>query len=446
VTAAGTFVGDLRIVLRGRDFRRLFATRLSSQFADGVFQVGLASLFFFSPERAATPVAVAIALSVSVLPFTLVGPFAGVFLDHWRRRQVLLAANLVRAVLVVAVAVLVGADVVGLWLYGLVLLCLSVNRFFLAGIGASLPNVVPSNELVMANAVSPTCGTLAALLGGAFGYLLRRTLGAGDSTDAIVVLASAGIYLLAAWSSTRMHPDLLGPEKDGGPDGEVRRPWHDLRSAVVGVLHGLGAATVYVWERKPAAHALLAIGAHRFAYGVTTLAIVLLSRNRFNSPDDVDSGLALLASIFAASGLGFGAAALVTPLATQRLRPSTWIVVCLSLAATVSLALLITLTVPIVLAAAFLLGIASQGSKICVDAIVQGAVEDAFRGRTMAFYDVVFNVAFVSAALFAALLLPDDGYSRFAYAIVAAIYAATAVGYGLATRAWRRQRSVAADL
>jgi len=89
--------------------------------------------------------------------------------------------------------------------------------------------------------------------------------------------------------------------------------------------------------------------------------------------------------------------------------------------------------VPIVLVAAFFLGIAAQGSKICVDAIVQGSVEDAFRGRTMAFYDVVFNVAFVSAALVAALLLPDDGYSRFAYGIVALIYATTALGYGVAT-------------
>lgn len=433
MTAAGTFVGDLRIVLRGRDFRRLFATRLSSQFGDGVFQVGLASLFFFSPERAATPVAVALALSVSVLPFTLVGPFAGVFLDHWRRRQILLVSNLARAVLVGAVALLVGADVVGPWLYAVVLLCLSVNRFFLAGVGASLPNVVPSNELVMANAVSPTCGTLAAFAGGALGYGLRRTLGAGDATDAFVVLVSGIIYLVAAWSTTRMHPDLLGPQKNGGPDGEVRRPWHDVRSAGVGVIRGLGAASVYVWERKPAAYALLAIGSHRFAYGITTLAIVLLSRNRFNSPDDVDAGLALLAAIFAASGVGFGVAAFVTPLATQRLTPSTWIVVCFSLATLVSVALLITLTVPIVLVAAFFLGVAAQGSKICVDAIVQGSVEDAFRGRTMAFYDVVFNVAFVSAALVAALLLPEDGYSRFAYGIVAVIYASTALGYGAAT-------------
>ena len=50
----GGFVADLRTVLRGRDFRRLFAVRLTGQFGDGVLQVGLASYVFFSPERQAT--------------------------------------------------------------------------------------------------------------------------------------------------------------------------------------------------------------------------------------------------------------------------------------------------------------------------------------------------------------------------------------------------------
>jgi len=94
-----TFVSDLRTVLRGRGFRRLFTVRLVSQGSDGAFQAALASLVFFSPERAATAHAAAAAFAVSVLPYTLVGPFAGVLLDRWRRRQVLLAANLVRTVM-----------------------------------------------------------------------------------------------------------------------------------------------------------------------------------------------------------------------------------------------------------------------------------------------------------------------------------------------------------
>ena len=72
--AAATYVRDLRIVLRGRGFRRLFATRLASQLGDGVFQVGLAGLVFFSPERAATAGAAAAGFAVALLPYTVVGP------------------------------------------------------------------------------------------------------------------------------------------------------------------------------------------------------------------------------------------------------------------------------------------------------------------------------------------------------------------------------------
>ena len=160
-----SFLRDLLVVLRQSGFRRLFAVRLTSQLADGAFQVGLASLVFFSPDRATTPEAVALAAVVTGLPYTVIGPFAGVLLDVWPRRQVLLVANAVRALMVVVVAAQVASGEVGWPLYLTALTCLSVNRFFLAGLGASLPHVVPAHELVMANAVSPTCGTVAALSG-----------------------------------------------------------------------------------------------------------------------------------------------------------------------------------------------------------------------------------------------------------------------------------------
>ncbi len=126
----------------------------------------------------------ALAAVVTVVPYTLIGPFAGVLLDVWPRRQVLLLANAVRSLMVLTVATLIFTIGVGPAVLFTALACLSVNRFFLAGLGASLPHVVPRHELVMANAVSPTCGTVATMLGGAIGFGLRTLLGPGDGTDA----------------------------------------------------------------------------------------------------------------------------------------------------------------------------------------------------------------------------------------------------------------------
>jgi hypothetical protein len=50
------------------------------------------------------------------------------------------------------------------------------------------------------------------------------------------------------------------------------------------------------------------------------------------------------------------------------------------------------------------------------------------------FYDVIFNIAFVAAAAFAAAVLPADGNSRIVFAVVAVGYAVTAAAYARATR------------
>jgi MFS family permease len=425
-----SFVADLRMVLRGRDFRRLFATRLASQAGDGAFQVGLASLFFFSPERSATATGAAAAFTVAVLPYTVIGPIAGVLLDIWPRRQVLLLANAVRAAMVVVVALMVLAGVGGVPLYAVVLACTSVNRFFLAGLGAALPHVVPADELVMANAVAPTSGTVAALLGGGLAYLVRERLGPASASDAVLLLLAAAWYAGSALLAARMQRDLLGPDLPAGsPLPRWRGTVGVVGTAVGEVYRDVGDGARHVWQRRRAAHALAAIGAHRFAFGISTIATILLCRNYLNDPADVDAGLALLAAVIAAAGLGIAAAALVTPPAAARLGTSGWIVACFAGAAVAEAAFVAAMSVPLLYVGAFVLGVAAQGSKICVDAIVQESVDDEFRGRVFSFYDMVFNAAFVAAAAVAALAVPSAGFSPKVYGVIAAIYALTALGY-----------------
>ncbi len=421
-----SFAGDLRAVVRHRDFRRLFATRLTSQAADGAFQAALASLFFFSPERQTSAGSVAAAFATLLLPYSVVGPFAGVLLDRWRRRQVLVYANLVRAGMVLGVAALSAADVTGFPLYAAVLACLSVNRFFLAGLSAALPHVVTRHELVMANSVSTTTGTVVAITGGGAGFALKRLFGDGTAADAEVIVVAALAYAVAGALAARMDRDLLGPDLEGEPDR--------TREAVRRVALGLADGARHVWSHRPAGQALAAIGAHRFFYGVSTISAILLFRNYFHDPDDVDAGLAGLAGVFAASGAGFFLAAVVTPEVTQRIRKQSWITVCFAMAAAAEAVFVVTIVEWLLYVGAFVLGIAAQGSKICVDTIVQTSVDDAYRGRVFSFYDVIFNIAFVSAAAFGAAVLPADGNSRGVYAVIAGGYVVTAVVYARATR------------
>lgn len=409
-------------LLRGQWFRRLFTVRVASQLTDGVFQIAIAAYVIFSPERQPSPVAIASALAVVLLPFSVLGPFVGVFLDRWSRRQVLAWSNFARVGLVGVLAVAVHAGLRGPALFALILLCLSVNRFLLAGLSAALPHVVSEDDLITANALTPTAGTFAFLLGLAVGTGTRLVAQAGgaDGDTGVLVLAAV-LYGVAGLLALRIPRDLLGPDFD--PD----RP--AVREAVRHVARGLVAGLQHLRDRRPAAYGLAAIGAQRFFYGISTVALILLYRNYFHVRAEADAALTELSVAVLVSGAGFVSAAVLTPVVTERITSRAWILLLLCSAAVSQVVPGALYTEPALLVSAFFLGVASQGIKIVVDTLVQTHVDDAFRGRVFSIYDVVFNVAFVAAAAIAALVLPPTGKSYGVLAAVALGYLLTALGY-----------------
>jgi MFS family permease len=408
-------VRDLRALLRFANFRRLLAVRLLSQGADGVYQVALAAYVVFSPEKQTSAAAIASAMAVLLLPYSLVGPFAGVLLDRWRRRQVFLYGNLLRAAMATATAVLILSHVPD-WLFYLSALCVTaVNRFVLAGLSAALPRVVDHERLVMANSLSPTAGTLAATAGGGLAFVVRLVV--ADS-DAAVVLVGAVLYLCAALASLRFAPGQLGPEP------ELVQP--RLSAALRGTARDLAAALRHLAapRRREAAWALLTMTLMRFCYGALLVMLLMLCRYAFAS--NTEDGLRLLGLALGTSAAGFFVAAAVTPWAAGRLGPGRWIVVCAASAAVLEPTLGLPFAVGPMLVATFVLGLTTQGAKIATDTVVQSSVDDGFRGRIFSVYDVLFNVAFVGAAAVAALMLPPDGRSVTLTVTVALVYGAVA--------------------
>ncbi|MBB5119829.1 MFS transporter [Streptomyces eurocidicus] len=411
-------VRDLRVLLRLRDFRRLLGVRLLSQAADGVYQVALATYVVFSPEKQASPTAIASAMAVLLLPYSLLGPFAGVLLDRWRRRQVLLHGNLLRTALATVTALLIVARVPDWLFYASALSVTAVNRFVLAALSASLPRVVDSPErLVMANSLSPTAGTLAATAGGGLAFAVRLVAPEGSGADAVVVLLGAVLYLCAGLVSLTMPTGLLGPD--------VSAPRSRLRTTLADTVGGLAAGLRHLGERRKAARALAAMTSMRFCYGALLVTVLMLCRYAWTGTES--AGLALLGVAVAVSGAGFFAAAVLTPWAVARLGRRGWMVVCAAVAAVLEPALGLPFARAPMLIAAFVLGLCTQGAKIATDTVVQASVDDAFRGRVFSLYDVLFNVAFVGAAAVAALMLPPDGRSAALVVTVALIYATTAI-------------------
>src|SRR4051812_5691389 len=200
---------NLRHVLASPGFRGLMAVRLAGQLGDGLFQAALFSAVFFNPERATSAGQAAGSFAVFLLPYSLVGPFAGVFLDRWRRQRVLVRANLIRCLFILCTAlVLVLHGPRGGSFYVAALAALSVNRFYLSALSAALPHVVKPKQLLIANSASTTAGSFVTILGLGVALALRKSVGSSDTGNAIVAMSSCVLYLAASAQARRMPTDL----------------------------------------------------------------------------------------------------------------------------------------------------------------------------------------------------------------------------------------------
>lgn len=402
-------------MLRRPGFRRLYATRLTGQFGDGVFQAALAGSVLFNPDRQTQPLGVAVGFAVLLLPYSLLGPFTGVLLDRYQRRNVLVWANLSRAAVVVGVSAL-------LWQGGrtgpflvLALVSVAVNRFILAGLSAGLPHVASDSELITANALSPTSGTVAFTLGAGAAVGLTSLFDAGNTGYALVTLFATTCYLGSAGLAAGFGASALGPERE-------ERAGESVRS----VVRGMGDGVRHLADRRAVGYALLTVGLYRLGFGTATMMLLLLYRNTLTRTGPFLAGEGGLGQIVLAAGAGAFLAAVLTPPAVRRVSRRAWLVGLLLVTAVAWPALAVAPNPANAVCAALVAGLTGQGVKIVVDAGVQAETDDAFRGRVFALYDMLFNVCLVIGLLVAAFGLPESGRSVPLLGILGAGYLALA--------------------
>jgi MFS family permease len=422
------FVRSLQQLWRHRYFRRLLLVRVAIQSCDGVLQVALASFVLFSPEHQPDAASIAIVLAITLLPFSILGPFAALVIDRVSRRQVLVVCNLARAVVTVGLAVLVatGLRTAGIetLIYGGLLIAMSLSRFVLAALSASLPHTIDPGEYMVANSVVPTVGPAGLLIGVAVAVPLRLILGnvmPDYRANAILfVIAALGFVMTAGLA-------LLIPRRQLGPDTTATTRARD-------VVMGLIDALAHLRRQRAAGIGLLTIAGHRLIYGTVTVATILVFRNYFHRPDQIDAAIADLSLVVVITGAGFIFASVVTPSMSARWGLRSSMIICLVASAIFQVVPgAIYVRAPLMVAA-FLLGLTAQCIKICVDTLVQAHVADEFKGRVFVIYDMIFNVVLVVAAAIAAVILPANGKSVIIMIIMAVAYLLVALGFALASR------------
>ncbi|WP_433608623.1 MFS transporter [Prescottella agglutinans] len=405
---------------------RLTAVRFASQFGDGLFQAALGGAILFNPERETEPLAIAAGFAVLLLPYSVIGPFAGALLDRWDRRAVLLWANLLRGSLILVIAALLIAGAGETPLLILALAAIGVSRFVLAGVSASLPHVVRQSWLVPTNSVLATAGSVFSAVGAGTAVTIIGVVGEGDVGSGVAVAAGAVGSVIAAWAVSGFALHALGP-------ADVDTGGTQTLATVNAVLAGLRTGATAVWEAPGVTTTMIGIGVHRIVFGINTLLMVLILRHP-TSGSALPGGLAGFGVAVGATAAGMLLAALATPWLIPRLGRSRTVTVALVFATVVQATLIASLSQPLLLVGAFLLGFAGQTVKLTGDAATQIDIDDDRRGQVFALQDTVFNIAFCASLAAAATVVAPDGQSLGLVLVAAGIYALGVVAIAVNSR------------
>jgi MFS family permease len=403
------------------DFWRLIQLRMASQFGDGLFQATVAGALLFNPDRAADPLSIARAFAVLFLPYSLLGPFAGALMDRWDRRWVLVGANLCRLALIIAIGAILAVRAGEMPLLLGALLANGFSRFVASGLSASLPHVVPREQVVTMNSVATASGAIAAFFGANFMLIPRSFVGGSDRGASVIILTTLIPVSVALLLSLRFGPRVLGPD-------ETKRAIHGsaVYAVITGWLHG--ARTVV--STPTVAAALSGLASHRMVVGINSLVILLLVHHTKNP---AVGGLGIALVFFAASGLGSFLATLLTPPAVRRWGRYAAVNGALVAAALIELAGA-ALTLPVMVASSFFLGVTGQMVKLCADSAMQMDVDDALRGHVFAVQDALFWVSFIVSITVAAMVIPADGQAPTFVMFGSALYLAGLVVHSVVGR------------
>jgi MFS family permease len=373
----------------------------------------------FSPERQANALSAAIGIAVVLLPYSIVGPFVGTILDRVSRQRALFYANLARSANLFLVALFVFSGTTGVALTVVVLIAFGINRLILAALSAGLPLLIDSKSLITANAIAVTGGSVLVVIGGGIGVAVRALVdGAAlaDHADSVLILMAAGGYFAAALLSGRLSKYEIGPQEHEKAAASFRQGFTDMREGID-----------FLRKNIDTARGIVATAVHRGGLTALTLTALLLERNTFNDPASPEDGLQGFGIALTIAGIGVFLGAFLAPYGVARFGRHRWIKFAMFASAFSPIFLAIWQTEVALSVTAFTTAFFGQNIKVTNDALVQSKIDDYYRGRVFAVYDVVVNSAIVSGGLIAALLLPTSGVTAKVPLFVMSAYLLVAV-------------------
>jgi len=181
----------IRGLLKDKNFSLLWFSQIISNFGDRLNQMALIGLIY--ARTPGSTIELAKLLSFTIIPVFLIGPIAGIYVDRWNRKYIMVACDLLRALLVLFIAFAIVHSKSMVPIYILVFIIFSITRFFLPSKLSIIPDVVHRDKLLLANSLTSTTMMIAAVVGFGFGGIIVAWIGAkgGFFVDSATYLVSA---------------------------------------------------------------------------------------------------------------------------------------------------------------------------------------------------------------------------------------------------------------
>lgn len=384
-------------IFQVRNARLLLSVRIFGQSGDGLLQTALTSFVLFSPERQNNATGIAVAFAILLVPYSVVGPFVGIFIDRWSRQQILLWANILRTVLMLSICLVVLNHGQNTLLAGLVLTSLGANRFIQACLAASVPHVVTREHLVTANSLFPTLGTTSAAVAAGLGVGAQHYFGSSDRANSLLILIGSFCTLTASYLATRIQPRLIL-----GPTGVANKVRHHFKDSIYDLSIGLKTLR----ESTSARNSIYAASMQRFAFGITTIYALILSRTTWSSDGKGTNSISDFGACAGSAALGAFIAAMISVfllsepdheghrvMRQAHLRRAS-ITACIACLPIVAIGIQIASLVSVCIAA-FTIAFTGQFLKINADTTIQATISDEQRGRVFSIFDMLLNGALV---------------------------------------------------
>lgn len=368
-------------ILRRRDFGLVWTSALISQMGDWML---IAALPFYVYATTGSTLASGATFLAGSLPTLLFGSLAGVFVDRWDRKRLIVIGELTQGAVLLFLLLARTADT--LWIvYAVAFVESTIAVFSSPAFRAALPQVAGEEQLVRANSLLSAGENVARLIGPPLAGLLMLAL----SLPGVVVLDAAtffisGVLLTRISVSLRVAP---ADSASSAPKTPVRNVWREWRDGLRIVSGERWIAILFIVP----AISLLGDGMFTAVFAAFVAGAL--------------GGSALIFGwILTARGLGGLIGGVTLGAVGNRLRSPYVIGPCSILLGGGLVARAVYLSIPLTIVIMALGGITAIGVFVTISMLLQHGVPDRYRGRVFAAYGTFCGLAVIAGNLLGGVL------------------------------------------